>query len=151
MPSASLWRFIKEDLVAEQGKTVVVATHNMDEARRHCDRVAILHHGQVRACGPVVELTRLFGRSARYTLTLHPSTNGAASVIAAVPGVPNVHVQAGEQDGSYVVDLELEDPQTQVSQLLEQVIAAGGNVLACTPDERSLGDVLGELAGSRTQ
>ncbi|MEU3307657.1 ABC transporter ATP-binding protein [Nocardiopsis sp. NPDC006832] len=33
------------------GKTVLITTHNMDEAQRLCDRVAVLHEGNVAAIG----------------------------------------------------------------------------------------------------
>ncbi len=39
------------------GRTVVMATHNLEEADRLCDRVAILNRGSVRAIGNPRELT----------------------------------------------------------------------------------------------
>jgi ABC-2 type transport system ATP-binding protein len=42
------------------GMTVLVTTHYMDEADQHCDRVALMHHGRIRALGTPHELkTRL--------------------------------------------------------------------------------------------
>ena len=32
-----------------EGKTIVFSTHIMSEAERLCDRIAIIHQGQVRA------------------------------------------------------------------------------------------------------
>jgi ABC-2 type transport system ATP-binding protein len=39
-----------------QGATVVLVTHDMDEAERLCDRIAVLHDGGVLACGRPAEL-----------------------------------------------------------------------------------------------
>ena len=39
------------------GATVLLTTHAMDEAEHLCDRVAIVDHGRVVACGSPVELT----------------------------------------------------------------------------------------------
>jgi ABC-2 type transport system ATP-binding protein len=54
------------DVVAalkDQGKTVLLTTHYMDEAQRLCDRVAIVDHGKVIALGSPRELTdRLVGQ-----------------------------------------------------------------------------------------
>ena len=47
-------------LRAERGMTVVVTTHLMDEAER-CDRVAILHRGEICALGTPEELRRGVG------------------------------------------------------------------------------------------
>jgi ABC-2 type transport system ATP-binding protein len=43
-------------LRAEAGTTVVVTTHLMEEAERHCDRLAIMHGGRIVALGTPGEL-----------------------------------------------------------------------------------------------
>jgi ABC-2 type transport system ATP-binding protein len=40
----------------EAGTTVLVTTHMMEEAERHCDRLAIMDHGRVVAHGAPEEL-----------------------------------------------------------------------------------------------
>ncbi|MFI7610501.1 ABC transporter ATP-binding protein [Nonomuraea terrae] len=42
---------------AASGMTVLVTTHYMDEADQYCDRVALMHKGQVRALGTPGQLT----------------------------------------------------------------------------------------------
>lgn len=42
-------------------KTVILTTHNMDEAERLADRVAIIDHGRLLACGSPDELKRSLG------------------------------------------------------------------------------------------
>ncbi len=41
--TAEVRRFVKEELVERDGRTVIVATHDLDEARRMCDSIAIMH------------------------------------------------------------------------------------------------------------
>jgi ABC-2 type transport system ATP-binding protein len=43
-------------LRAEAGTTIVVTTHLMEEAERHCDRLAIMDHGRIVALGTPEEL-----------------------------------------------------------------------------------------------
>ncbi|MFN4258024.1 MAG: ABC transporter ATP-binding protein [Gemmataceae bacterium] len=38
------------------GKSIVFSTHIMREAEKLCDRIAILHHGRILACGTLLEL-----------------------------------------------------------------------------------------------
>ncbi len=45
----------------EHGKCILYSTHIMREAERLCDRVAIMHRGQIRAEGTVDELRNTFG------------------------------------------------------------------------------------------
>lgn len=47
---------------AATGMTVLVTTHYMDEADQHCDRVALMHRGRVRALGTPAELRQGLGR-----------------------------------------------------------------------------------------
>ena len=42
------WRLVRR--VREQGTTVVLVTHYMDEAEQLCDRVGVLHDGRLTAC-----------------------------------------------------------------------------------------------------
>ena len=42
-----IWDLVRD--VRKRGKTVFLTTHNMEEAERLCDRVAILDHGQIVA------------------------------------------------------------------------------------------------------
>jgi ABC-2 type transport system ATP-binding protein len=41
---------------AETGMTVLVTTHAMQEADEHCERIALMHRGRVRALGTPEEL-----------------------------------------------------------------------------------------------
>jgi len=44
-------------IALDRGATVVLSTHQLDEAEQVCDRVVILHHGRVVAEGSVDEVT----------------------------------------------------------------------------------------------
>jgi len=52
---AGTWDLVRD--LRDRGVTVLLTTHAMDEAEQLCDRVAIVDHGQVVACGTPVELT----------------------------------------------------------------------------------------------
>ncbi|MGC4108106.1 MAG: ABC transporter ATP-binding protein [Thermomicrobiales bacterium] len=48
--AADIQEFIRTKLNRELGQTVLMTTHNMTEAERLCDRVAIVHRGLIVAC-----------------------------------------------------------------------------------------------------
>lgn len=50
----NLWKLV-EDLNSA-GMTIVLTTHNMEEAEHLCDRIAIMDHGEIIAEGPPQEL-----------------------------------------------------------------------------------------------
>ena len=62
----ALWNLIAE--LREEGHTVLLTTHFMEEAERLCDRVAIMDHGQVLALGTPPALKRSLGGDAEVSV-----------------------------------------------------------------------------------
>ncbi len=56
----AVWERI-EELRREYGTTILLTTHYMEEADSLCDRVAIMHLGEVAACGTTAELKAAIG------------------------------------------------------------------------------------------
>lgn len=54
-------RLLRATLRDRQGKTILLVTHSFQEAERVCDRIAILSHGRLAACGSVGDLRSLTG------------------------------------------------------------------------------------------
>lgn len=52
----------------EQGKTIILASHDMAEVESLCDRIAILNDGDIAFLGTVAELAAQIGR--RYTISI---------------------------------------------------------------------------------
>lgn len=60
----------------EQGKTIIMATHDMAEVESLCDRIAILKDGKIAFTGTVAELTSEMGAQCRiYIKTEKPLQN----------------------------------------------------------------------------
>jgi ABC-2 type transport system ATP-binding protein len=49
-----------ENLVRREGCTAFIATHNLVEAQKLCDRVAVMEHGRLVALGTPADLTRQY-------------------------------------------------------------------------------------------
>lgn len=65
---STLWQFVKD--LKKEGVSVLLTTHYLEEAEYLCDRVAILHKGELRKVGPTKELVRdLTTRSVRLILS----------------------------------------------------------------------------------
>lgn len=79
------WRLV--GLVRDQGATVVLVTHDMEEVQHLCDRVLLLHDGRVAASGTPMDLVARLGGPVRVTFTIAPTI---LDVLEAVPGVIEV-------------------------------------------------------------
>jgi sodium transport system ATP-binding protein len=53
--------FIRRE--SEEGKTVLLSTHYLDEAERMCNRVGLLHNGRLVAEGTLDQLRELSGEA----------------------------------------------------------------------------------------
>jgi ABC-2 type transport system permease protein len=61
---------ISNTLTQQQGITVFMTSHRLEEVERLCDRVAIMYQGQIKACGSVPELSSLIERNESYQLEI---------------------------------------------------------------------------------
>jgi ABC-2 type transport system ATP-binding protein len=104
----SFWVTMRE--YASRGKTIVFATHYLDEADAAADRVVLMAHGEVVADGPPTEIKARVGtRSIRVTL---PGVD--ISELRALPGVAS-----GDRHGEGV-HLVCTDSDAAIRALLER-------------------------------
>lgn len=62
-----------ENLARREGCTVFICTHNLLEAQRICDRVAVMQHGKLVALGTPAELTRQYVKRLDIDLEVDPA------------------------------------------------------------------------------
>jgi ABC-2 type transport system ATP-binding protein len=104
----------------KQKKTIFLNTHNLDEAQRICDRVAIMNTS-LRAIGTPQELERsVSGR--KTVIGLEQQVNDA--VLGALKKLPLKNLSS-EGD---TIAFDVEDPDKENSPVVEAIIKAGGHV-----------------------
>jgi ABC-2 type transport system ATP-binding protein len=83
----NFWSTIRKD--AEQGRTVLFATHYLEEADAYADRIVLLRQGEIVADGTAAEIkAKAVGRTVRATL---PDAN--EEMLAGVDGVDSVEIR----------------------------------------------------------
>jgi sodium transport system ATP-binding protein len=73
----SVTEFIRAARAA--GRTVLLSTHDMGEAERLCDRLAVVHRGRVRAMGTVAEVRGAAGDAADLETAFFRLVDGEAA------------------------------------------------------------------------
>jgi ABC-2 type transport system ATP-binding protein len=130
-----------ERLSHEQKHTVFLCTHNLVEAQRLCDRVAVLEHGRLVAVGSPAELVRQLGRTLRLQIEVAPEqVPTAMSVLETTFGISKL-VQ--ENGGITVSGAERE----VIPGLVAALVGAGVRIYRVTSQEPSLEDVYFALHG----
>jgi len=92
------WRLVEQ--VRDQGTTVVLVTHFMDEAERLCDRVAVLHHGRIVGGGRPDDVVAAVGGlvHVRFSLPDAAAAAGERDRWRRLPGVSDVSTVRGATD-----------------------------------------------------
>jgi ABC-2 type transport system ATP-binding protein len=121
--------------LVDEGRTVWLSSHLLDEVEKTCDVAAIVDAGRVVAQGTIAELTGGGARAIDFAAT--PRAR-AAGVLAGAPAVTS----AAERDGVVRVELAAAAPPSPeiVTELLRRLLAEGIAVERVVPVASSLED-----------
>lgn len=127
--------------IRNEGRTVLLSTHDLEEAAQLCDRVAILDRGRIVAAAPPDELISRAQRPARV-------------VVRTAPSLPQIVMESlaesarAEFDGSGWV-LDTRSPNRLLSEIVRRADEAGAEIIDVEFHRPSLEDVFIELTGRR--
>jgi len=129
-------------LIRELGekKTVLLSTHILAEVQASCDRVLIIHEGEVVADGPTEVITAM-EQGERVDVVIAPGevrldTDRICELVKSVPGVHSVEQRVGAEvlDGQVALRIRAEkDPRAE----LFRVVASNGLLLLEMKKERT--------------
>jgi ABC-2 type transport system ATP-binding protein len=134
-----LWDIIRA--FRDQGRTVMLTTHYMDEAERLCDRVAVVDHGRVIALGTPSELIARVGGEHVVEIEADGDAESLRFALSDVASVKAARIEGG------VVSLTVGEPHVALPALLAKVQTLGREVLRLSTRHASLEDVFVTLTG----
>jgi ABC-2 type transport system ATP-binding protein len=114
---------VVRDFIAElrkEGRTIFICTHNLDEADRACDRIAVFKTRLVVVDTPARLRKQLFGRKVVFHLG-----NVDENVVGKVGGLPFVH-EARAIDNRLVVTLD--NPESRNPEIVRMLVGLGAEV-----------------------
>ncbi len=125
-----------------EGRTVFLCTHNLIEAQKLCDRVAVLEHGQVLVMGTPAELSRRYAHRQRLEVEVSPQTMPTAlGALQAMPGITDITSENHRTLVFSGADHE------RIPEVVTLLVGAGVRIYRITPQEPSLEDVYFALHG----
>ena len=136
-----VWRYI-EGLRAE-GRTIVLATHYMEEADRLSDRVAIMDLGRIVALDTPEALKKSVGELSVIEVQVEEVSEGLVKALSALS--ENGRVLTGEN----YVRLYARDPDAVLPRAVEAALKVGAKISAINITEPTLEDVFLKLTGRR--
>jgi ABC-2 type transport system ATP-binding protein len=140
-----LWDIIRS--FGEQGRTVMLTTHYMDEAERLCDRVAIVDHGKVIALGSPRSLIASLGGEHVIDFTLTNGRTDSASPIDMVDVLREMPAVTSFRSEMEHYALSVTEPHLALPAILERLRQHHLELASLTTRHASLEDVFVTLTG----
>ncbi len=120
-----------------EGRTIFICTHNLNEADRLCDRVAVIKQRLIRVDTPAALRQGLYGQSVRVRLR-----EPLSALPAVVEALPFVHGVSEMPDGLRV---SLDDPEADNPTLIGALVEAGAAIQFVERESYSLEQVYFDL------
>jgi daunorubicin resistance ABC transporter ATP-binding subunit len=138
----NLWDILR--VLHDEGQTILLTTHYMEEAEALCEQISVIDHGEVLASGTVNELKEGTGAetviTVRYEDTV-PEDLAARAGLTDRPGISKI-----EADGDYV-RVFTHEPEGVLGELVTAGSAAGLTVRDASQLKPSLETVFLTLTG----
>ncbi|AXV38225.1 MAG: multidrug ABC transporter ATP-binding protein [Methanobacterium sp. BRmetb2] len=139
-----LWNYILS-LRNDEGKTVILTTHLMDEADRLSDRIAIIDHGRLLRLDTPENLKKEIGEGDVVDMKINDSKKNN-ELIESLSKLEQVH-SAIEVDGR--INIRALDAVGKLPIIMEQVEKLGVRITELSVRQNTLEDVFIELTGTR--
>jgi ABC-2 type transport system ATP-binding protein len=132
---------IKE--LKSEGRTIFLCTHNLDEAERLCDRIAIINHRITMTGTPQKLKYSAYGR--KVIIKLERLNDRISSIIHGMDSVKHA-----ESRGNNLV-LEVSDPEADNADIINNIVKAGGRIQFVSEQGYSLEDAYIKLVGDNIE
>jgi ABC-2 type transport system ATP-binding protein len=133
-----------ESIHQHNGQTVMLATHNLYDAQRLCDRVVIMNHGRLLAMGTLDELRQRFAPGVWVQIDLwQPLTGLNYESLAHLAGVLEF-----KQISTASVRIQVSE-NAVVPVLVAYLVGQGAQILGVAPQQVSLEEIYFSLQNSQ--
>jgi ABC-2 type transport system ATP-binding protein len=123
------------------GRSIVVCTHNLDEAERLCDRIGIMRGTLLRVDTPAG--LRRQGRAA----TVRVELNGARGPESFIGRLADLEYVIGVQAKENTLVVELGDPPHETPDLVAELVGTGARITSVLEDAQTLEEAYLSLVG----
>jgi ABC-2 type transport system ATP-binding protein len=132
-------------LTREKGHTVFLCTHNLIEAQKLCDRVAVLEHGRLMAVGKPAELARRYVRRLEVEIETGPDQ---VQLVVDLISQPSELTRGLPQRKNGYISVTVAGREA-IPDLLNLLIQQGVRIYRLAAKEPSLEDVYFALHGEK--
>jgi ABC-2 type transport system ATP-binding protein len=122
------------DMIHRGGKTILLSSHNLDEVQRICNRIALIHQGQIRLYGELEQFKREMGQGG---LVIETAETVPPATLDELQKLPDVSVREQKDD---VLTLNV-GKNVEVSGIITLLASRGVKIEQIKKQEASLEDM----------
>ncbi|MDQ6887074.1 MAG: ABC transporter ATP-binding protein [Gemmatimonadota bacterium] len=139
--------FLREEVSGRQGCTILLATHNAEEALELCDRIAILDRGRLLAVGKAEELSVQYAGE-RYRLWTKDAGSVSLAPLVDQGVVRRVEMAPDEEDGWTRIELEIPGGLDRAAMVVHYLSVAGMSIARFERISLSLADLIERIVAA---
>jgi len=132
---SQLWDYVRT--LNQNGTTVVLTTHYLEEAEQMCDRIAIINQGNVVACDETQILMRELDQKAIRISTIEPVAKLG----------PALRKFGAHLKSPRVIEIRYQPSRLAIAQILNEIDKEGISVADLSISEPALEDLFREVTG----
>ena len=137
-----------KEMAREMGKSVLVTTHDMHVAQRLCDRIGIIHKGELIACKKTDELLDVFSDQ---TYEIRLNRDPDMDAFTRIPGVLDARMDGSEASDGRVFMVQVTEDEEERSRALyatvKELEGQGLRLFSITQRQQTLENVFLRLTG----
>ena len=142
----ALWDIIQK--LKEQGKTIVLTTHMMEEAEELCSKVAIMDHGKIISLGSPSQLVKQVKMENTITVIPDKSSPELLARIKSIVGVKNAYTSQEANEVKETLKVITDSPDDNIlPEVVSTIVNFGTKVLSVQLSRVTLEDVFITLTG----
>jgi ABC-2 type transport system ATP-binding protein len=134
-----VWEYIKQ-LRDEFDATILLTTHDMNEADQLCDRIAIMNGGKIVVTGPPAKLKTELGGD---IITITTDNSNCHQVLQ------QLGYQLLSESQDHTCDLVVDNGEKKIPEIIEKLKSRGVSTISVSLKEGTLDDVFLKYAGQR--
>jgi len=151
-------RSVRELIVGfkRSNRSIILCTHDLDEAERLADQVAIIRQGHIVALDTPSMLRKQATGETLVQIEFVDACPLPLEALTAIDGVHNPHLKEKKATGSlstvtqsseFILEYQTPQPKITNPQILSRLVIAGARIVTVTCETRSLEDVYASAMG----
>ncbi len=133
--------------IKEEGRTILLTTHYMEEADQLSDRIAIIDHGKIIAMDTPYNLKKGLSKTNVIVLELKDWNDNTQEKIKEIPSVGNIQSDFNDKTQRWEVKIHIANGSDTINDLISNIISSDNKIINFSVEEPTLEDVFIDLTG----